>query len=344
MTKYVIKRILLVLLTTFIVLSITYILLCCLKVPKVFLPSQGATYAYYIEQVEKGFLIATQQQTDMYGELFDQVQVGQITYYFYQTPILSRYFSRIGGIFTRWDWGTSAAFEVGRPTIDIILSRLPVTISINVISSVIAVPLGIALGVACALNKDTIFDNISQVVMMIFISIPGFVLISYLIMGAYNTSWLPTYWPQSTDPLSRKVAAYIIPVVALSCGSIFGYARFMRAELCEVLQSDYLLLARTKGLTKSQAVMRHAFRNSLVPILPVIVSEFIAILGGSLILENLYRIPGVGQLYMSAFNSKDYPLLMTDMAFYTIIGLLSSIVVDLSYGFIDPRIRIGAKK
>ena len=82
----------------------------------------------------------------------------------------------------------------------------------------------------------------------------------------------------------------------------------------------------------------------MVPVLPSIVSEFIAILGGSMILENLYQIPGVGQLYMAAFNSKDYDLLMTDMAFYTIIGLLSSIIVDLSYGFIDPRIRMGAKK
>ena len=82
----------------------------------------------------------------------------------------------------------------------------------------------------------------------------------------------------------------------------------------------------------------------MVPVLPTVLSEFVAILGGSMILENLYQIPGVGQLYMAAFNTKDYSLLMTDMAFYTIIGLLAGIVVDLSYGFIDPRIRMGAKK
>ena len=348
MTKYVIKRILLALMTAFIVLSLTYILLACLKTEKVFLPSVGQTYAYYMEQVNRGFLIVKTTPVSNLGELLDQITIstsaGNTTYYFYQTPVMVRYVNWIGGIFTRWDWGVSQSFEVGRSTMDILMSRLPTTISINIISVIISVPLGIGLGVICALKKGTVFDNVMQVVIMAFISIPGFVLISYLIALAYGSGSLPPHWPQATDPTSKKVLAYIVPVTALASGSLFGYARFVRAELCEVLQSDYLLLARTKGLTKGQAIMKHAFRNSMVPVLPSIVSEFIAILGGSMILENLYQIPGVGQLYMAAFNNKDYSLLMTDMAFYTLIGLLSGIVVDLSYGFIDPRIRMGAKK
>ena len=258
--------------------------------------------------------------------------------------VFDRYISWLGSIFTKWDWGTSSGFEVGRETLDILLSRLPTTMTLNIISVLISVPLGIGYGVILALKKGSVFDNVSQVIIMIMISIPGFVLISYLIMLSYNVDWLPSYWPQATDPTSRKIAAYIIPVTVLSLGSIFGYARFVRAELCEVLESEYLLLARTKGLTRRQAILRHAFRNSMVPVLPSVVSEFVGILGGSMILENLYQIPGVGQLYMAAFNHKDYSLLMTDMAFYTIIGLLAGIIVDLSYGFIDPRIRMGAKK
>ena len=348
MGKYVVKRLCFILLTTFICLSLTYILLNCLKVPGLISNQPGQILAYYNNQVDKGFVIRLLEPSDQYGEMLASVTTGsgvnEVTYYFYSRPIMDRYFSWLGNIFTRWDWGVSNSFSVNTPVMDIILGRLPTTISINVISVLISVPLGIGYGVICALKKGSIFDNISQILIMACISIPSFVLISYLIMGAYTTDWLPPFWPQVTDPTARKVAAYIIPVTALSIGSIAGYARFVRAELCEVLSSEYLLLARTKGLTRGQAILRHAFRNSMVPVLPSVVSEFIAILGGSMILENLYQIPGVGQLYIAAFNSRDYALLMADMAFYTVIGLAASIVVDLSYGFIDPRIRMGAKK
>ena len=256
----------------------------------------------------------------------------------YNTMVLSN-------VLLRWDWGVSSNFSINTPCIDILMQRLPVTISINVIEVLVSVPLGIGFGVICALKKNSIFDNVSQVVIIALIAIPSFVLISYLILIAYNSNGvIPPFWPKSTDPLGYRVAGYIIPVTALSIGSIAGYARFVRAELCEVLSSEYLLLARTKGLTRGQAILRHAFRNSMVPVLPAVIAEFIAILGGSMILENLYQIPGIGRLYIAAFQQRDYNLLMTDMAFYTIIGLMASIVVDLSYGFIDPRIRMGAKK
>ncbi|MFA6820428.1 MAG: ABC transporter permease subunit, partial [Bacteroidaceae bacterium] len=101
---------------------------------------------------------------------------------------------------------------------------------------------------------------------------------------------------------------------------------------------------RTKGLTKSQTVVRHALRNAMVPIFPSILAEFVAVLSGSMILEKLYGIPGVGQLFILAIGASDYNLLLVDMAFYTIIGLTAGIILDLSYGFIDPRIRMGGKK
>lgn len=348
MGKYLLKRLFFVILTTFIVLSLTYILLNCLKVPGIIASNPGTILAYYNNQVDKGFVIRLTEESAAYGPLLSKVTTGtgisQVTYYFYSKPVIERYFSWLSNVLTRWDWGVSNSFSMNTPTMNILLERLPTTISINILSVFVSVPLGIGFGVICALKKNSLFDSISQFVIMAFISIPGFVLISYLIMGAYTTDWLPPFWPQPTDPISRRIAGYIIPVAALSIGSIAGYARFVRAELCEVLSSDYLLLARTKGLTRGQAILRHAFRNSMVPVLPSVVAEFIAILGGSMILENLYQIPGVGKLYLSAFNMRDYDLLMTDMAFYTIIGLASSIVVDLSYGFIDPRIRMGAKK
>ena len=134
-----------------------------------------------------------------------------------------------------------------------------------------------------------------------------------------------------------------MPVMLLSFGSICGYCRFTRAELCEVMESEYLLLARTKGLTKRQAIIRHALRNAMVPIVPSILSEFIGILGGSMILENLYQIQGIGGLFIEAISYPDNNVLMVDMAFFTIISLVAGVLFDISYGFIDPRIRMGER-
>ena len=135
----------------------------------------------------------------------------------------------------------------------------------------------------------------------------------------------------------------IAPILALSFGQIAGLARFTRAELTESLTSDYMLLARTKGLTRGQATSRHALKNAMVPILPSIISSFVGILGGSLVIEQIFSIPGVGGLYMQSVFQRDYDVFMIDTIFYTLIGLLAGILVDISYGFIDPRIRMGEK-
>ena len=141
-----------------------------------------------------------------------------------------------------------------------------------------------------------------------------------------------------------KMFVSMLPaVIALSFGTIAGMCRFTRAELTETLTSDYMLLARAKGLTRSQATSRHALKNAMVPILPSIISSFIGILGGSFVIEQIFAIPGVGGLYLESINRFDYDVFMMDCVFYVFIGLLAGIIVDLSYGFIDPRIRMGEK-
>ena len=136
----------------------------------------------------------------------------------------------------------------------------------------------------------------------------------------------------------------MIPAVfALCLGSIAGYARITRAELSEVLTGEFMLLARTKGLTKRQAIFRHALRNSMVVIFPMILSEFVAVLSGSLIIEKMFAINGVGGLYLNSITFQDYDFFMLLSGFYTLVSLSAGIVTDISYGFIDPRIRMGAK-
>ena len=133
-------------------------------------------------------------------------------------------------------------------------------------------------------------------------------------------------------------------IMSLGFGVVAGLTRYTRAELSEVLTGDYMLLARTKGLTRAQATVRHALRNCFVVVVPAIIGEFVSILGGSLIIEKIFSIPGVGRLTIDAINAQDYPIFMLTTCFYTAIGLVANLVVDISYGFIDPRIRMGSKK
>ena len=345
MLKYSIKRIILAFITCFIILTLTFILIKLLPTTKA-VGTAEQVFAYYNKQVTLGYMVDFQTPNPAYGDLIYSVRDSSLKWhYFYVRPVMEQYGAWITNIFTKWDWGTSTKIKINFSAMSIIFDRLPTTFFINIISTVLAVPLGILLGIWAGLKKNKPTDHIISTLVMIFISIPSFVVISLLIfIFGYQLHWLPTIWPASTDPTHIRVLGYFIPVLALSFGSICGYCRFVRAELCEVMSSEYLLLARTKGLTKNQAITRHALKNAFVPILPSILAEIIGLLGGSTILEQLYSINGIGKLYIEALNAQDYNVLMVDMAVFTIISLLAGIVLDLSYGFIDPRIRMGAGK
>jgi oligopeptide transport system permease protein len=346
MWKYVLKRIGLALVTTVIIVSLSFFLIHLLPYQKP-LGNYEARYSYYQKEIHLGYIYEmASPETSESAKLIDKVELKMLgTRYIYQTPTSTQYFLWIKNIVTKWDWGVSTYINPGNSASAIIMSKLPTTIKINVWSVIFSVPLGILLGIWAALKKNKPTDHIISTSIMVFISIPSFVLITLLmLLLCYRTGWLPTQWPAASSATTATVVkGYILPVICLSFGSICGYARFTRAELCEVMSSEYLLLARTKGLTKNQAIVRHALRNAMVPILPSILAEVIGLLGGSMILEQLYGIPGTGKLYVTAINSQDYNVLFVDMALYTVIGLVSGVFLDISYGFIDPRIRMGAK-
>lgn len=344
MWKYVLKRLGLAFITAFIILSLTFILIKLLPFQKP-IGQVSQQFAYYEKQVQLGFV----QKFKFENKAFDEIlwtftSSGKTTYY-YEVPVMTQYYHWIKNIATQWDWGTSTYIAPNVSATVIIGERLLTSMKINIFSVIISVPTGILLGIWAALKKNTLTDHIISTTVMVFISVPGFILITFMmLLFCYNNQVLPSQWPSASAPTSTKVLAYIIPVFCLSFSSICGYCRYVRAELCEVMESDYLLLARTKGLTKKQAILRHALRNAMVPIVPSILSEFIGILGGSMILESLYGIPGIGRLYIQALNSQDYNVLFVDMSIFTLISLCAGVFLDISYGFIDPRIRMGAKK
>lgn len=317
MLKYSFQRILLMLLTLFIIVLICFILVRMLPLPE--LPS-GDPHTEVIAR---------------YREAMG-----------YNKPYLVQFGLFLKGIFTRFDWGISDKLYFGQNVSDIFLSKLPATMAVNIFSIILSIPIGILLGIFAALKKNTWIDHTISTVTMLTISVPSFVyafLIQYIF--SFKLGWFPFVMADGTNYLSWNMFRSMLPaILSLSFGVIAGFTRTTRAELTEVLTSEFMLLARTKGLTRRQATVRHALRNCMVVVLPSIFGEFIGILSGSLIIEQIFSIPGVGQLYLNSINAPDYSMFMLLTVFYTVIGLLASIVVDISYGFIDPRIRMGSKK
>lgn len=318
MAKYIFKRICLMIMTFIIIVSIEFVLVRMLPNQ---IPEGPGDYADAARQMQKAW-----------G---------------YDKPILTQYGIFVKNVITKFDFGVCT--KVGtylQPTTEYIKSRLPITFLLNIYTMLYAVPLGIAIGVYAALKKNKWQDHLTSVLIMLFISVPSYVFaFIYQYTFGFKLGWFPIVLHPGTDWFSGPMLkSMIIPVLSLGTGLVAGFMRFTRAELTETLTSDYMLLARTKGLTRSQATRRHAFRNSLVPILPMILANFMAILYGSIIIEQIFGIPGVGSVLINSIMLRDYSLFITISVFYLIVGLSSGIFIDISYGFVDPRIRMGGGK
>ena len=317
MLKYIIQRVLFMLLTLFIIIGICFVLIRLLP------PAQLDPADPHREVIEL--------RREAMG---------------YNKPLLVQFGLFLKSVFTEWDWGVSDKLYPGREVWSMFLGKMPATMIVNLYSIVLSIPIGIILGVIAALKKNTWIDHTISTLTMVVISVPSFVyafLIQYIF--SYKLGWFPFLMNQGTDYFTWPMFVSMLPaVMSLSFGTIAGFTRTTRAELTEVLTSEFMLLARAKGLTRAQATVRHAFKNCMVVIVPAIFGNFIGIMSGSLIIEKIFSIPGVGQLYINSINAPDYPMFIMNTAFYTAIGLVAAIVVDISYGFIDPRIRMGSRK
>ncbi len=263
----------------------------------------------------------------------------------YNKPILVQFGILIRKSIFGGDWGISETLYRNQDVWKVFVSKLPATLMVNVYSMLLSVPVGLLLGIYAALKKNKWQDYLISTLVMVFISVPPYVyafLVQYLF--CFKAQWFPLQMKPGTDYFSWPMFMSVVPaVLSLAFGSVASLARYSRAELSEVLTSDFMLLARTKGLKRSQATVRHALRNSMVPVFPMILSEFVGILSGSLIIEQIFGVPGVGQLFLNSITALDYNFFMLLTAFYTLIGLAAGIVMDISYGLIDPRIKMGQR-
>lgn len=317
MFKYIVKRVLLMLLTLFVITTMCFVLIKLL--PSIPTDQFGKDKA------------VIEARREMLG---------------YNKPILVQYFLFLKYAF-KGNFGVSESLYIGREVWDVFTDKIPYTMAVNLYSIFLSIPLGLGLGIIAALKKNKWQDHLISTGVMVFVSVPSFIyafLVQYLLY--YKWGLVESVMDATQGPWSWRGFSTMIPaILSLSFGSIAGFARYTRAELTEVLTSEFMLLARTKGLTRGQATLRHALRNSMVPIFPMIIGEFVSILSGSLIIENMFGIPGVGKLYINSVQSSppDYNIFMLLCIFYTFVGLAVGIVVDISYGIIDPRIRMGAR-
>lgn len=365
MWNYIAQRVVWIFIILVAILTMTFVLL---KIAPEYPPQKPEEKLSWLEkQVEDGYYTVerydkddpvTQDILDNLYENEDRLNetvfivnpIDNASYYnvFTRVSIFDQYITFVTKVVTEWDWGLSTRVRVNEPAFNLIKEKIPLSLSVNFAVLLFYIPFGFLFGLISALNKDSWIDNVIQVVVMIFLSLPSLIFILLLIiLFGYTLEWLPPIFPLLETATPGMIASgFIIPVLASGLPRVAGFTRILRAELSEVLTSEFVLLAKTKGLNHRQAVLRHAIRNSMVPMVPIIIGSFAALISGSFILENVYGIPGVGRVSLQAMtlNQYDYNVIMSSSAFYTVIGLFTTLIVDLSYGIIDPQIRMGARK
>lgn len=244
-------------------------------------------------------------------------------------PLYEQYLSYMGGVLT-FDFGSS--FN-GRPVIDVLLERLPGTASLAFAALLVALVLGLPLGILSAVYRGSGVDIFSRTVALFGQSIPSFWLaIMLVLLFAVILDWFPVAY-------SRGIESYVLPAIAVGWAAVAGIARLVRSSMLDVLDSDYVRMARAKGLPSRVVIVKHAFRSAIVPVLTyggLVIGSF---LNGSVVVETVFAWPGLGMLTMDAVTSRDFPVVQGAVIMIAIFFISINLLVDLMYVFLDPRVR-----
>lgn len=304
MRKYLLKRVLYMLLTLFLVATITFFLMKLM--PGTPYTNQAKMTASQIEIMNK-----------QYG---------------LDKPIWEQYLIYIFGMF-HGDFGTSFQYS-NQPVAYLISSRLGASMQLGLQAMIFGVFFGVILGAAAAIKHNTWADTGATVIAIIGKSVPNFVLailLQYYI--ALKLGWFPIAgWGQFSNT--------ILPTIALGVGPLAETARFIRTSMVEVLNTDYIELAKAKGLSKFEVVYHHALRNSLIPLVTLLGPYTVALMTGSMVIENVFNIPGIGEQFVKSIMTNDYPTIMGVTMVFSIGLVVVILITDIIYGLIDPRIRL----
>lgn len=257
-------------------------------------------------------------------------------------PVPVQYAKWIGNVLTG-DFGTS--LNTGRPVVSEILSRLPVTLELAFLATITSLILAIPAGIAAALTRGRWPDTILRLIALVGLSVPNFLIATMLVLFI-STQWriLPTtgFVPIS-EGIWPNLRSLIMPTISLGALLAASIMRMMRSSMLEELGKEYLTVARAKGMQQRSIILGHALRNSLIPVITVVGIQTGYMLGGTVIVEQVFAIPGIGRLALDAVNQRDYPLVQGTVLFIAAAFVFMNIVTDIIYGFVDPRIRVGGK-
>lgn len=247
-------------------------------------------------------------------------------------PVAVQYFKYLGNL-VAGDLGVSFQFD-GRPVTSIIGERIGVSAILGAQSLIAGTLLGLLLGIVAALRHNTFLDYGSMIIAVLGLSIPNFVfagLLQYWV--GVRLQWLPVaFW--------EGFAYSILPTIALAAFVVATIARFMRNEMLDVLGNDYIVTARAKGVRESMLIIRHALRNAMIPIVTILGPLAVSLMTGTLVVEQIFSIPGLGEQFVNSILTNDYPVIMGVTLFYSFFFILVVFLVDILYVLIDPRIRL----
>ena len=253
-------------------------------------------------------------------------------------PIIVQFFNYVKNML-QGDFGVSYKISKNTPISQLIQNRLPISIGIGGMAVALGAIAGLLLGLLAALKHNTIWDTLATIISVIGVSVPSYVFALALSYNfGFKLQWFPMLFSQK-DIMGSSV----LPSISLSMFTMASIARFTRSEMLEVLGSDYMLLAESKGLSGPALIFRHALRNALIPIVTVLAPLIVDLMTGSLVVEKIFAIPGVGSLLVNAIQSNDYNVVISLSFIYSAMYIAIMLVVDLLYGVIDPRIRLAKK-
>jgi peptide/nickel transport system permease protein len=266
-------------------------------------------------------------------------------------PLHVQYWNWLSRI-VRLDFGRSFAPD-GRLVLTKIGERLPITLLLNVIEMLIILALAVPIGVMSATRQYSTFDKVTTIFVFLGFATPDFWLaLLLMILFGVQLGWLPisglrslnweylTFWRQQLDFLSHLA----LPILVATFGGLAGFSRYMRQSMLEVVRQDYIQTARAKGLAERVVVGKHALRNAMLPIVTILGLSLPGLIGGSVIVEWIFAIPGMGQLMVQAAFERDYPVLMGNLVIVSTLTLFANLAADLAYSLVDPRIRVGRRR
>lgn len=272
----------------------------------------------------------------MTEKLPDEIRQQVFEQYGFDKPILEQYKLFFKELFTEGDLGESLKYR-GRKVTDTIASYAPVSGLLGAEAIAIGVISGIILGIVAALNRGKWLDYLVMFIAVVGIAVPNFVLAScfqYFLTIRFHL-FPTTGW--------EGFSYTVLPALALSFNSTAKYARYMRANCLDVLNQDYIITAKSKGMSKFRLIRKHVLKNSILPIITLLGPQIALMFGGAFVIERIFAIPGLGSYFVSSVTDRDYTMVMRQTIFIAALYILSVLIVDILYGFIDPRIRISQR-